>query len=271
MRTPNLGDMIDEATLLHGSIAQTLLEEFPDAFGVTFFPRSERPKALPCMDVPDGYVDAYSDLAFEARSVELLALVADQMAELQERGRKLLDFTDRFFVKATRRNDDSSDGARVRSQIVGGVSDGTGALCIRRVLLGNGQSFCTAIPIEVQMTAIVEDGGLKPMIESAANDGFAVAAEHLHSSGLLLSSRFKPKSFAATMAWTKHVAELGTTAHLTFEDKVCRVCAYSGHRRTHIFWPEDIGDDAGPLAGKVTTFRPVFVNLGAAAPETPAP
>lgn len=200
----SLSKALDEVIILHGGVAETLLNEFPETNGASFH-FGGRPGAHPRMKVPKGYIDTYSDPVFEARAADLMSKLSSKMEQFNELLSSVKDRTSALHMSAIRHYVKGTDQTASGAMTVGAISGGLGSIFIKRtVLAGNGRVIAAG-PMEFGYRAITESDEAQKALARAAKLGPAAVMDHLIETNQMLHSKVaKEREIKGLRKWLAH-------------------------------------------------------------------
>jgi len=224
----SLPQVLDEMLILHSSIATRLLNEFPDAYGVSFTLSPERSYAMARMDVPEGYVDGYREPGLEALANELMDEIAPRMSELYGMISALVSKTDSIFISSLR---NTEGGILLKGSIIGGIR----AQSISREVYADEGHIMAFSATRFQLTAIIEDAEIAEHIKTSTGGDFLDTWDALESGKFFLNSFNAKKSEVSRLRkWLSHFPSPHSTVNFRRDDQVFRASVTSDIRRTFL-------------------------------------
>lgn len=231
----SLPHLLDEILILHSTIATRLLNDFPDAYGVTFTLTNERSYAMPRMDVPEGYADGYREPKLEALAKELMNEIAPRMSELFEIMSPIFHKTDTVFLSAVRNTRKNGLAAMGGIEILGSIVGGLGAQSIRRQIVASEDRVFGLSKARFELTGIIEDPTAVKRIQDCTARGFAATWDALETEKLFVNSLVTRKAEVSRLRkWLSHFPKPNDDVKFRMDEQVCHVSTSSGERRAFL-------------------------------------
>ncbi|TLX16116.1 hypothetical protein [Rhizobium sp. MHM7A] len=231
----SLPQVLDEILVLHSTIATRLLNDFPDAYGVTFTLTNERSYAMPRMDVPEGYADGYREPKLEALAKDLMDEIAPRMGELYGLMSPIFGKTDTVFLSAVRNTKKNGLEAMGGIEILGSIVGGLGAQSIRRQIVASEDRIFALSKTRFELTGIIEDPSAVKRIQDCTAKGFAATWDALESEKLFVNSLVARKAEVSRLRkWLNHFPKPSGDLKFRMDEQVCHVSTSSGERRAFL-------------------------------------
>lgn len=231
----SLPQVLDEILILHSTIATRLLNDFADAYGVTFTLTKERSYAMPRMDVPEGYADGYREPKLEALAKDLMDEIAPRMSELYGLMSPIFGKTDTVFLSAVRNTKKNGLEAMGGIEILGSIVGGLGAQSIRRQIVASEDRIFALSKARFELTGIIEDPSAVKHIQGCTANGFAATWDALENEKLFVNSLVAKKAEVSRLRkWLSYFPKPSDDVKFRMDEQVCHVSTSSAERRAFL-------------------------------------
>lgn len=271
-----LPQVLDEILILHAGIATRLLNDFPDAYGVSLTISRGRSYATATLDVPERYTDGYREPGLETLAADLMNEIEPRMSELHKTISTLLGAQEPIFLNAIRNSEknglQSMGGIEMWGSIVGGI----GSQSVRRQVVMSEDRIIAISATRLTLTGIIEDEDVAEKIRSAASEGITAAWDAMQNEKLFLNRHVAKKSEISRLRkWLSHFPNADVKFRL--KGQVCDVAAFSKDRVSFLAIKNDdvLADSAKEKTAEnsrleVLVYDPIC-GLGENAVATPKP
>ncbi|MCZ7861525.1 hypothetical protein O9X98_08945 [Agrobacterium salinitolerans] len=224
---------LDEVIVLHAGVATTLLEEFPDAFGVWFNIHPLSSSALPRKNGPTGQPREYGNPLFEARATELLNEIAPRMKAIMRDAWSLYIEEKDVSVTAQRERMELPEGTKECVRVLGAFSVGGGAVAVMREMLATADRILADLPTELHVIGMVKDPSLVDSIREAGAKGLQSGMDHLIEQGFILNHGMIDTD--PLRKWAASFPAHSDSFEVSYSNPVCRLIANTDPSRVTLY------------------------------------
>lgn len=246
----DLSAALDEIIILHAGVATTLLEEFPDAFGVWFNIQANSSSALPRRNGPAGQQREYGNHLFEGRAEELLSEIAPRMKAIMRDAWYLSIEEKDLTVSAQRERMELQDGTKECVRVLGAFSGGGGAIVARREMLATADRVLADTPTELHVFGMIKDPSLVESVREASAAGLQSGMDHLIDRGLILNHGMIKAD--PLRKWADSFPAHSDSFELSYSNPVCRLIAKTDPSRVTLY---AVAGTVGDLADNYENVR----------------
>lgn len=257
---------LDEIIVLHAGVATTLLEEFPDAFGVWFNIQPTSSSALPRKNGPARQPREYGNPLFEDRATELLNEIAPRMKAIMRDAWSLYIEEKDVSVTAQRERMELREGTKECVRVLGAFSGGGGAVAVRREMLATADRILADLPTELHLLGMVEDPSLVDTIREAGAKGLQFGMDHLIEQGFILNHGMINTDLLRK--WAVTFPAHSDSFEVSYSNPVCRLIASTDPSRITLY---AAAGTAGDLAASNENIREYDVIEGFNLEHMPTP